>query len=375
MTVDADVIVVGAGPGGASAAYFLKQQGYKVIVIEKEKLPRYKACGGGVPNSVFDFFPFQFDNVVEQHISYATFAYGERQVTLPVERQSLTMVMRDEFDHYILQQSQAEVCEGVAVKAVTQDEDKITVKTNGPTFTSNYLIAADGANSPVARSLGLREGKQLGVALEIEAEVDDEILDSFHERFLIGLGKVNRGYYWVFPKEKHLSVGIGSTVRGEKTLPNLLDEAMQALGVSTENGQRFAHPLPVRTRREQLQVGNVLLVGDAAGLIDPLTGEGIRHAIESAKIAADMIVANTVSDYTALIEKNYADDLEWALRLAGIVYNTQYVSFEWLLRNKKVLPDLLRILSNRMSYQQLLFKLPLYAVNFGNRLPLDDQTI
>lgn len=373
MNLDADVIVAGAGPGGASAAYFLGERGYKVLVLEKANLPRYKPCGGGVPNTVFNFFPFDFEPVIEQRISEATFVYGARQFTQPVEANALTMVMRDQFDYYILQHAQAEVRPGVEVASVTQDVDKVKVTTKkGETFQAKYLIAADGANSPVARSVGLREGKELGVALELETEVDSATLAAYRERFLIGFGYLAAGYYWIFPKAHHLSIGIGTVKRGEKTMPKLLQEAMDSLGVSLEKNRRYAHPIPIRTRREQLQQGRVLLVGDAAGLVDPLTGEGIRHAIESAHIAAEAVIMGNITQYTALIEKNYTADLSWARLLSHIIYNTQQFSFEWIVRNRLAFTDLIRILSNQMSYRQFVAKLPFYVLSLGSRLPLDE---
>jgi geranylgeranyl reductase family protein len=372
VSLDADVIIAGAGPGGASAAYFLGQAGCKVLVLEKAQLPRYKPCGGGVPNTVFNFFPFDFEPVIEQRISQATFVYGTRQFTQPVEADALTMVMRDQFDYHILQQAQAEVLPGIEVASVTQDAERVKVTTKqGQTFQAKYLIAADGANSPVARSVGLREGKELGVALELETEVDSATLAAYRERFLIGFGYLAAGYYWIFPKAHHLSIGIGTVKRGEKTMPQLLQEAMDNLGVSLEKNRRYAHPIPIRTRREQLQQGRILLVGDAAGLVDPLTGEGIRHAVESAHIAAQTIVAGNVAQYTRLIEKTYAGDLRWAGILSHIIYNTQQFSFDWIMRNRLAFTDLIRILSNRMSYRQFVGKLPLYVLSLGSRLPLD----
>ncbi len=372
MRLDADVIVVGAGPGGASAAYFLGAQGYKVFVFEKARLPRYKACGGGVPHSVFNFFPFSFEPVIEQRITQASFVWDGRQVTQPIAPDSLAMVMRDRFDHHILQHAQAQIYDGVEVAVVTQDADKVKVTTKtGSSFCAAYLIAADGANSVVAPAVGLRRSKQLGVAIEVETEVDGATLAVYQGRFLMGLDSVPRGYYWIFPKADHLSIGIGTLKRGVKTLPKLLEKAVGRFGI-TVKGQSHAHPLPICIRREPLQRGRVLLVGDAAGLMDPMTGEGIRHAIESAKIAADLILKNDVSLYTALIEKKCTTDLYWADLYAKIIFSRPHFSFNWLFRNRLAFPDAVRILSNQLTYRKAIARLPLYILNAANRLPVDE---
>jgi geranylgeranyl reductase family protein len=372
MSLDADAIIVGAGPGGASAAYFLVSQGYKVLVLEKAILPRYKTCGGAISNHILNFFPFSFDSIIEQRINRVTFAYDTKQVTVPVQPNSLAMVMRDRFDYHILQQSQAEVHQGLEVISVTQDAERVKVKTKtGETFQASYLIAADGANSRVAQALNLRKGKKLGGAIEIEVKVDKATLNAYRGKLLIGLGKVDAGYYWIFPKANHLSVGIGSFKRGERFMPKILKETMDEKGISLENSQQHAQPIPIRTRREQLQQGRVLLVGDAAGLVDPLTGEGIRHAVESAKLASDLISSGNVSAYTKRIEKIFANDLYWARLWARLIYGAQHWSFEWLLRNKVAVTDVVRILSNQISYKQTMAKLPLYLINLGSRLPLD----
>src|SRR6478672_6206546 len=175
-----DAIIVGGGPAGATAAFFLGQAGARVLVLEKEKLPRYKTCGGAVSARVLDQFPFSFDSVIESKINAISYGWGNQIVTIPLPNSSLRMVMRADFDAHLLRHAQAEVREGIAVRTVSEAEAKVVVTTrSGERMSTDYLIAADGANSIIARSLGLRSQRVLAGAIEVEANVPADIQARF----------------------------------------------------------------------------------------------------------------------------------------------------------------------------------------------------
>ncbi len=158
-----DVVIVGGGPAGATAAFFLGQAGARVLVLEKERLPRYKTCGGAVSARVLNQFPFSFEPVIESKVNAVSYGMGNKMVTVPLPESSLRMVMRAEFDAHLLKHAQAEVREGVAVKAVSENDDSVTVTTSsGERVAGNFLIAADGANSIVAPLTWLAGSKSHG---------------------------------------------------------------------------------------------------------------------------------------------------------------------------------------------------------------------
>jgi len=340
-----DAVVVGAGPAGASAAYWLGEAGKRVLVLEKERLPRYKPCGGGVPKAVFDRFPFDFSPVVEREIGRVRFRFRDgREVVADLPGRPVAMVMRDRFDYHVLQR---------------QDGDGVEVETaSGETFRGRYLIGADGANSRVARWVGLRRGRRMGAALEIEVPADDALLEEYQETVLFLLGVPPLGYLWIFPKAEHLSVGIGTFLGKNPAMREILRREMARLGVDVEGHPEHGHPLPIYLRRERLHRGRVLLAGDAGGLVDPLLGEGIRHAIDSGRMAAEAVLREDPAGYTARVQRTLGTNLRWGLRLAKVFYYHPWGSFELGVRNPRFLDLFLRLFAGRMTYRRMALRAP-----------------
>ncbi len=354
MTSDYDVLIVGGGPAGASAAYYLRQAGKRVLVLEKDRLPRYKTCGGAVSRRVLAQFPFSFEPVIEKDVRAISYAIGSDLTTIPLSDPSLCMVMRADFDAHFLQHSGAELRTGTRVTSVEESRDRVRLTTaGGEHIEAGYLIAADGANSTVAHALGLRKRRVLAGAIEIEARVPPDVLRRFADSPVLIFGEVRLGYLWIFPKADHLSVGIGALDVKPGELQSVLERVMSRHGIAIQGQPRRGHPLPIYRGAGRLGTARTLLAGDAAGLVDPFTGEGIRFAIQSGRLAAQAILSGQPEGYTSRIRREIGTNHVLGSALTLPFYGMPRASFDLALRNPRLSQALVSMVGGQIGYARL----------------------
>jgi geranylgeranyl reductase family protein len=357
-----DCIVVGAGPAGGTAAYHLAKRGHSVLVLEKESLPRYKPCGGGVSPVVAQWFDFDFSPAISMTVDKIRYTW---KMGDPVEAEIKTaepiwMVRRDIFDHFLVQQAQkqgAELRDNTEVKSIKFENDTWQVNTSNGSFQGRYLIAADGAKGPMAKLLGFKERKRrLAGALEAEVPTSGENERTAYFEF----GMLKNGYIWNFPKADGYSIGVG-TFRGSEPqdFKSLLAEYGTMFGVNVSASKQYGHPLCLWDGNQNLHTQNAVLAGEAACVVDPFTAEGIRPSIYSGLKASEAVSQaiagdpNALANYTQVINEEWGADMKWAQRLAGAFYQFPKIGYNLGIKRPSATERMVQILCGELRYSDV----------------------
>ncbi len=335
-----DVLVVGAGPAGSAAAMRLARCGARVLLADRAFFPRDKPCGGGLTGRALRYAPCDVEPVVEHVVDRFVVRSGYRgRVARRSASPLVRMTQRRHLDAFLVEQAVTAGCsfrDGSVVADLEVDADGVSARVGGSRVRAPFVVGADGANGVVARAAGLGEGIRHGVALEGNVSWDELAPEGYAGTAWVELGVVPGGYGWVFPKGDHANLGVGGWLAEGRRLRDHLARLAREhrLAPSVLSGVR-GHRLPMREPGAPARCGRTLLVGDAAGLVDPLSGDGIYEAFVSAKLAAQAILAGRPEEYEAALRavldrhasaswaaKRVADRYPsaclWALRAPGV---------------------------------------------------------
>jgi geranylgeranyl reductase family protein len=294
-----DVAVVGAGPAGATTAFRLSRAGARVLLVDKARFPRDKPCGGGLTLRAVKELPVDVTPVVEDVVTRVecrlhygrSFVRGSRDLCLMTQRRRL--------DHFLVER---------AVDAGVEFRDGTRVDPHA--LDATIVVGADGANGTTARAFGLGGEIVNGVALEGNVPHARVNKKRYAGRMVLEFGVVPGGYGWVFPKGDHVNVGVGGWGSTGPRARDYLRVLCERHGIDPGDVTAIrGHRLPMRRPGTRLARAKTLLVGDAAGLVDPVSGDGMYEAFVSAHIAADAIAdvlegrAPDVEPYDAAIRR------------------------------------------------------------------------
>lgn len=337
-----DVAIIGTGPAAGAAAGYLAATGLKVIMLEQYELPRPKPCGGLVPEGALAGLAHDVSDLVGHRVVDRKYSFQDK---LPhashTPDSALALVDRASFDAGLVQSAMSAargsiaLQEGFRVRDVLETETRVEIRgARGQLVTARFAIAADGAASRTARCLALNTRRTSAVGIDTEVRVTDACYHRFAGAVLFDYFQLPCGYGWVFPKgDSVLSVGVASwkkRVDCKAAMARYLTHHFADSDLLATIDR--AHPIPVYNGHTPIATRRVCLTGDAASLVDPVTGEGIRFALSSGTTAARSIcdiIANPDVDeaesgdcrlYQQRIYKSISQSLEPLHRFATLPF-------------------------------------------------------
>jgi len=342
-----DVAVVGAGPAGSTTAYRLARAHARVLLVDKVRFPRDKPCGGGLTMRAVRQLPFSVEPVVEDRITRVRCRLQYGRVMNRSSGQVLClMTQRRRLDAFLVEQAAeagAVFREGVRIDV----ESDRRIRVAGKPVQVDALVGADGANGISASALGLGGAIVHGVALEGNLPYDRLPDDAWRGLLVLELATLPGGYGWIFPKGDHVNVGVGGWGTEGPRLRKHLQVLCDHYGIRLDELTNLrGHRLPMRRPQTKLARGRGLVIGDAAGMIDPVSGDGMYEAFVTGKLAADSILAGDVEGYETAAHQRL-DQLAsagWGAKKAldrfpRAVFAIMRLPFTWPVLEKLILGD------------------------------------
>lgn len=373
------IAIVGGGPAGATAAITLAKAGVETYLIEKD-LNGDKPCGGGIPCGALRAFDIP-DYLFERKVSkVGIIAPSGDEVVADLGDRYVGMVDRARFDPYLREravQAGARLIEGVFTgfsrKESTptrplfskEGEIKVIFKQGEKEYSIEVdaVIAADGVNSVVAKAVGA-ERPHVYMVLQEKVELSNDMRRFYEDRceFWYGADISPNFYGWVFPKKEFATIGTGTYHDDGKNLKGYLVRFKERLGARISDAKVLkmqSYVLPMGPIKKKVY-GNILLVGDAAGTVMPVSGEGIYYSIMSGKLAGEAVIKGDFASY----------EREWK-RVYGSQFRLMSLLRQWLYRDDKWRERLVKIHEDKDVQERTLAlwldkerKYPIYSISW-----------
>ncbi|PMP84797.1 MAG: hypothetical protein C0174_06325 [Thermodesulfobium narugense] len=292
-----DVVVCGSGPAGATIAFLLAKNGLRVALLDKEDFPRDKLCGGLLTKKSYNLIESIFGNkFLQKEIEFFSnrfeVYYRKTKIFSTLSKKLFIYVNRRKFDYAILKKA---IDSGAyffgKTKVVGIDVNNMLIFTSSNTFKGRYIVAADGVNSVIRNYLiknAMIDSSDYKDNLTLAIEFYDYKFTTDRASLFFGFTKF--GYGWIFPNKERTVIGIGALISKNKGLMReQFNNFLNSIGYE-EPIKTFAHLIPTGWIPNRTGFNNILLVGDAGGFTDPITGEGIYYAIKTAQMASEAIL-------------------------------------------------------------------------------------
>ncbi len=360
-----DVAVIGAGPAGSTTARFCAMRGLKTLLLDRCSFPRKKVCGGGITTAALNSLGFPLPvHIVLGQVCNLYSVFDHKSVYFSHPRPFMVTVDRAVFDDYLAEKA---IEAGVEFKqtenltSLTREGSNFSLKTQNGAYMTKSLIGADGVNSTTARLTGLT-GQSENNALCLTAEVPAKSDNSQREAVQIHYNLVPKGYGWIFPKGDRLTLGVGCFASNYGILRRALDKLAASASLDLPNTVK-GHYIPYGKRTPECVNDGIILAGDAAGFVDPFTGEGIRFAIISGMLAGETIWncyrnsqptnKKNLAVYMEKCRQAFLRDFKYSFLLAKAFFAFPSVMHRFLSDNKEIYGRLLNILEGRYTFRKL----------------------
>jgi geranylgeranyl reductase family protein len=376
---DYDVVIVGAGPAGSTAAYHCTKLGLDTLFIDKSQFPRYKECGGALSERAMSYLDFPVnDELIERDVYGARVRFGNEVIEILKPSRLGALVTRSKFDYFLVKQAiqaGAKFLENEKATDLQISHEYVDITTSNVNIRAKLVIGADGSQGITSHYIHdtiKRNEYAIGLVTEIPADnmdIDKYIFNSIEIHF----GIVDLGYGWVFPHEGYFNIGIGAFA---SKLDNPRKTLIHFLRERGFNGRyRYhAHKIPIGGVPRKKVADRIILVGDAAGFVDSFHGEGIAYAILSGKIAANVCHdalqyhngwrKEFLKIYNEECYKQFDYNLKDSLIFTKFMYKFPKLYLKLMASDKNVLDRYLDVPANKLTYKEYLRWMKLRAPGF-----------
>lgn len=361
-----DLIIAGAGPAGSSAAREAGKMGLDVLLIDKDRFPRYKPCGGGLSERALSYLDFSLpENICERSITGARICFGDRVIDRHKDYRLTVTLTRSVFDEFLFKKAQEtgiHAITGQKVLGYREFNKKVEVKAGDEIYISKHLIVAAGSQNRLKDAVRKKDGKdRYGVCVVTEIPEKNEIIDARLGNALeIHFGVARMGYGWIFPHDGYYSVGIGGIAKDLSNPRSAMINFLRRNGFLGSYRLR-GHLIPFGGMSRDTASERVLLAGDSAGYVDSFTGEGIAYAIKSGQNAARTVADKLQDDdldlagsYQQRCKRDFGDDLKYSLIMARIMHSWPEMFFRMLATRDDFLDKFLEVPAMKGTYKSLI---------------------